>query len=192
MKIPPPPLHTILIGPVNHIIDSLKQHYPSLETRLESLHIKRSNYHGKKLEGNQCRAVLKNISNLNIPPHLIEYEIVFYKLKALHLLCNEQILPCNYDKRINDFSVAWVNLSKKFNISTTPKVHIIMDHLSDYFEMTNLSLRKTTEEVVESMHQFVNKRLCKGYWVKDISNPNHGALLFRGIKHINCYNLRMK
>ena len=69
-----------------------------------------------------------------------------------------------------------------------PKIHIIIDHLKDYFNLTNLTLIKTTDEVVEVMY----KRLCKGYWVKDIANPNHGMLLLKCVLHINCYNLHKK
>ena len=108
------------------------------------------------------------------------------------MMCNESNLPCNYEKKLDDFAKAWFRLQKRYNISTTPKVHIILDHLEDYFDMSELSLRKTTEEVVEQMHQYVHKRLSKGYWVKDVLNPNHGILLLKGVNHINCYNLSVK
>ena len=49
--IPLPPLHTILLGPVNHIIDNLKLLYPELENILKFLHIVNSNYHTGNLEG---------------------------------------------------------------------------------------------------------------------------------------------
>jgi hypothetical protein len=45
----PPPLHLILLGPVNHIISSLKEKYPMLVKVLDVLHIQRSKYHGKNL-----------------------------------------------------------------------------------------------------------------------------------------------
>ena len=107
-------------------------------------------------------------------------------------MCNEQTLPHDYDKKINNFTLSWFNLRQKIKISTTPKIHILLHHLRDYFNITHLSLRKTTDEVIEVMHQFMHKRLSKGYWVKDISNPNHGKLLLKCVKHVNCYNLRKK
>jgi hypothetical protein len=56
-QVPPPPLHTILLGPVNHIIDSLKRKHPRIIKTLEKLHIQKVKYHGKKFEGNQCRKI---------------------------------------------------------------------------------------------------------------------------------------
>ena len=106
-------------------------------------------------------------------------------------MCNEDYLPCNYVKIIDEFTAAWNSLSLKYSISTTPKIHIIIDHLIDYFDSSEMTLRKTSDELIENMHQFMHKRLMKGYWVKDVENPSHGLLLFRAVKHINCYNLRI-
>ena len=65
----------------------------------------------------------------------------------------------------------------KYGISTKPKIHIILDHLEDYFNETEMSLLKTTGEIVEGFHQLVNKRLSKAYFVKDLSNPHNGERL---------------
>ena len=53
VKVPPPPLHTILLGPVNHIIKHLSLHYMDVESVLKAapLYIIPSNYHGKSYEG---------------------------------------------------------------------------------------------------------------------------------------------
>ena len=83
----------------------------------------------------------------------------------------------------------WNKLREQFNISTTVKIHILMDHLCDYFDETSLSLAKTTDEVIENYHQFMNKRMLKGYCVKDITNPNHGVKLFNCVRHMNSYSL---
>ena len=82
--IPPPPLHLILLGPVNHIINHLKLRYSEIVNILDSLHIQRSKYHGKNFEGNQCRQILQKIHKLKIPLHLKEYKQVLIDLKALH------------------------------------------------------------------------------------------------------------
>ena len=190
-KIPPPPLHTILLGPVNHIIQHLMIHYPDLVNVLHDLSIQKANYHGKSFEGNQCMLILKNIEKLNIPNNLIEFKNVLLKLKNLHFVCNSEILPCSYTKVIDEFTSAWFKLKKKYFISTPPKIHILIHHLEDYFDETQLSLLKTTDEVVESFHQVLFKRMLKGYSVKDIFNPNHGTRLLRLINRINSYNLRI-
>ena len=49
--IPPPPLHTVLLGPVNHIFKELKRRYPKILKTISNLHIQRSKYHGRNFEG---------------------------------------------------------------------------------------------------------------------------------------------
>ena len=91
---------------------------------------------------------------------------------------------------IDRFRTSWYNLTDEYDISTTPKVHILLDHLEDYFDLSNITLIKTTDELCENMHQFLNRRLMKSfYFVKDISNPNHGKKMFRAVRHLNTYNL---
>ena len=75
---------------------------------------------------------------------------------------------------MDKFLSSWFHLKKKFNISTTNKIHIILDHLEDYFCKTDMTLLKTSEEVEDSMHQAIYKRLMKGYNIKHITNPNRG------------------
>ena len=49
--IPPPPLHLILLGPCNLLIEELSKHYLGIYDVLKELHILSSNYHGNKFEG---------------------------------------------------------------------------------------------------------------------------------------------
>ena len=49
--VPPPPLHTLLLGPVNHIFKELRKRYKNILKKVSKLHIQRSKYHGKNFEG---------------------------------------------------------------------------------------------------------------------------------------------
>ena len=78
----------------------------------------------------------------------------------------------------------------KFNINISNKLHIIFDHLQDYYDYTNLSLIKTGDELIESMHQYVDKRMQKSnYMVKDYLNPRHGEKFYHSVLHLNSYNI---
>jgi hypothetical protein len=109
----------------------------------------------------------------------------------MHTSCNSEYLSLNYQEVLDKFSSSWYKLQEKYKISTTPKIHIILHHLEDYFDETELTLLKTTDELVESMHQHVFKRMMKGYNVKDIASPKHSEMLFKLIRRINSYNLKV-
>ena len=113
----------------------------------------------------------------------------YLALQSLHIVCNSEVLPHNFIEVLDKFSSSWFQLKKKFNVSTSNKIQIILDHLEDYFCETDMTLLKTSEEVAESMHQAVYKHLMKGYNVKDISNSNHGEKLLDNVRRINTYNL---
>ena len=117
-------------------------------------------------KGNQCRQILKNISRLKIPPHLQAFSRAFKNLKYLHILVNSKSLPYNYEKIIDEFTYSWIELSSKFSVPVTPKIHIICDHLADYFQITGQTLSNVTDELTEAMHHFCKKRPIKGYFCK--------------------------
>ena len=84
----PPPLHTVLLGPVNHIYKELQNRFPEIDNTISKMNIQKSSYHGQNFEGNQCRAILKNIKSLEIPNEFLEFQEVFLALRKLHYLCN--------------------------------------------------------------------------------------------------------
>ena len=54
--------------------------------------------------------------------------------------------------------------------------------MGDYFDETELTLLKTSYELVESMHQYVFKRMMKGYNVIYIQRHKHGEMLLQLVK----------
>ena len=167
--------------------------YPDIKNNISKLHIKTSDYHGSQYEGNQCRQLLKSINRLNIPTQFKEFTEVLKSLRKLHSICNEDYLCVNYESHIDKFSKCWYKLADKYKISTTPKIHIILNHLCDYFDECEVTLKTVSDELVESMHQYVDKFMVRScYKVKDVKNPTHGKNLFKAVCHVNSYNLRIK
>ena len=124
--------------------------------------------------GNQCHAILKKIRELFIPEHLKPFEDILFTLKQVHHISNQQTLPHDYPEVLDTFRHSWYKLKLTFQISTTPKMHIILDPLEDYFNDTGLTLIKVTDEMVESCHQYLHKRLLNSYnLTKDVNNPSH-------------------
>ena len=156
------------------------------------LFIVREGYNGKTYEGKQCRDILKNIENINFPVIFTPFVTALKAHRNLVRMCYLHDLPdkTTYSNAINELRAAYNVIKTKFNVTISNKMHIIFDHLEDYFDNTKLSLVKTADELIESMHQFVAKRMLRsGYKVKDLLNPNHGLNLYRAILHINAYNV---
>ena len=83
----------------------------------------------------------------------------------MYLVFNSQLLSHNYFEVIYNFIESCVQLASKFKNLTTPKLYIIIDHLCDYFDKTNLTIIKASDEIVENFHQLFNKMLIKGFAV---------------------------
>ena len=157
---------------------------------LSKLHIVKESYQGTTYEGNQCRQILKSITKLQIPLVLKPFESALHALDDLVRMCYKEELPMDYGDIINKFKKHCMILVVKFNMNISNKLHIIFDHLQDYYDYTNLSLIKTGDELIESMHQYVDKRMQKSnYMVKDYLNPRHGEKLYRAVLHLNGYNI---
>ena len=109
----------------------------------------------------------------------------------MYLVFNSQLLSHNYFEVIYNFIESCVQLASKFKNSTTPKLHIIIDHLCDYFDETNLTLVKASDEIVKNCHQLFNKRWIKGFAV-DLSNPARGENLYNAVRSFNRYSLKIR
>ena len=157
--------------------------------QLEHIYVHRKGYQGLTYKGPQCRIIIKNIEKLNIPNELIEFKYCLIALSELHVMASRKELPCNYAAVITSFKESYNVLVDNFGITTPNKVHLIMDHLEDYYNHTKKSLRDCCDELVEAMHQFVKKRMQNSnYVVCDIQNPNHGKKLHQAVLHINGFN----
>ena len=121
-----------------------------------------------------------------IPNHLNEYRTVLSNLRNLLFLCNSDYLPHNFIEVLYKFFSSWFKLRNRFNISTTPKINIILHHL-ELFWWCWVNIKTMHKRV----HQFVYKRMMKGYNVKKIISSKHGDMLFNLVRRINCYNLKV-
>ena len=75
-------------------------------------------------------------------------------------------------------------------LNKTLKIHIMEDHIKDYFDLTQKPLGKRTDQTTEAAHQFMNKRMIRSnYVVKDIESQAHGLKLYHCVLHINSYNI---
>ena len=62
--------------------------------------------------------------------------------------------------------------------------------MPEYIEENDLSLGRTSDQLIESSHQHTNKLFNRSkYYVKDVSSPAHKKGLRKGVNHYNSYNV---
>ena len=78
-----------------------------------------------------------------------------------------------------------------FGLTMHLEVHIIVDQLSDYFELKNLTLRHTNDQFIEACHAKVKKFFENhpNYIHKNKSSDKYGEAILAGIVQFNIDNL---
>ena len=84
LRVPIPCLHTVKLGPTNHILDSLRAVYAEVQDRLDEMGLVKENYHGGQYEGRQCSIILRHLEKLQIPEQHLPYLIALQALGNLN------------------------------------------------------------------------------------------------------------
>ena len=111
-------------------------------------------------------------------------------LKSVYEISHEKEVNPNHREIINKFEMSMMKLHEKFAVPITPKLHIVFEHLSEYFEMSGKTLRKKTDQTVEATHsKFDNFIRAHNYKIRDVESEKAGEYLLKAVKHFNSYNL---
>ena len=118
--IPPPELH-LLIGPVNTLYNKLEQVWLLSQEWLKACNVKKTDYHGGSFEGNDSRALFKNVNRLEelFPATNLKAKKYSIAFSALN----------DFVEKIEKFTEAYLNLK----INVTPKIHAVMHHVTSPF-----------------------------------------------------------
>ena len=73
-------------------------------------------------------------------------------LREIHRVCLEKQIDPDYQLIIDDFERNFDFLYDNFELNMTMKVHVILHHFSQYFALTNTTMRETNGEFVETQH----------------------------------------
>ena len=183
--VPPPELH-LMLGPVNHMYDELNKVWLKSEDWLKSCYVKKSDYHGGKFEGNECRKLLKNIDSLeNLCPEINKnFVAAFSDFNDVVSSCYGSDLKSNYKRTIAKFRASFL----KLNISVTPKVHAVFYHIEEFCALKGMGLGPFSEQTSESIHHEFTK-LWENYLIKDLSHPLYAEHLLHAVQMFNSLNL---
>ena len=183
--VPPPELH-LLLGPTNKLYSSLERVWPALEGWLQSIHIKKTEYHGGQFEGNDCRKILKRINSLEeiCPAEFLPFITAFRSFNAVVESCYGYRLADDYRDKIKQFRIDYL----KLGISVTPKIHAVFYHIEEFCEYSGMGLGPFSEQTAESLHhEFV--KCWENFFVKDFDNPAYPDRFLAAVKVFNSLHL---
>ena len=95
------------------------------------------------------------------------------------------------DHILQNFKRTWITLMAEFGLTMPLKVHIIVDHLSEYFELEGSTLRNTNDQFIEACHAKVKKFFENhpNYNLKDKTSEKYGEAIHAAIVQFNSNNL---
>ena len=190
---PIPPLHVIRLGPVNKIWKGISQKYPNVEEIEKVLGLVRKDRQKKEFQGPQCVKILNNkeLIRRSLPAELHSYVDALESLKTIYQMATAKEVDPNHRILIENFEKQWKVLMDDHGETMPLKVHIIVDHLSDYFEEAGKTLRSTSDQFVEAAHHKVNHFIeaHPNYNHVDKSTEEYGQAILAGVVHFNSNNL---
>ena len=161
---------------------------------VKKIKVAKSPWHGKVWNGNELNKIMKKIhileKHVGLPEDLLPFTLCFRDLRSLIKAVGTKKLNPNYSSFIQKFCSSYQYLHNHFGVSYTPKFHIIKSHLNYYLDNTKKSLGHYTDQLVEAMHQHLNRIMTRSkYYVKDITSYTQGHQLLEAVHHANSYNL---
>ena len=198
---PPPQLHTGILGPGNDVMVKLTKDFPKeMEVYKKKFHIKGSGP-GNTLNGPMLKKLMANHNGMlselgemlkthGKPDHQLFVEHL-HNLGQLNILVNMKELHLDLiDSAIKEIGRVFKLLQEHFQMSMTLKMHIILHHYLDHFEVTGETLLKYTDEAVEAMHsqikQFEERHHYKNHKYGSCSKAHSQH---KSTVHINSLNL---
>jgi hypothetical protein len=192
--LPPDPLHVVLLGPANDLMESLEKCYPTnLKSFYEKHSLKKNGQGpGGKFHGPSIKYILKEETLLDLEGSLpaeggsfINY---MKSIKQLHSVCIASELN-DYKYAIENFKTNFDILYDQHNINMTLKIHVIVDHFQDYFDWTKKTFKFTNGEFMESIHSTVKRaEMQHGLKVtRHLGSPMH---IEKSLKSIVWHNSR--
>ena len=190
--VPPCELH-LLLGPVNHMMQELEKVWPETDMWVSGCNAyKRGQDHGK-LNGNGCNKLLEedNLAHLValLPEEHANFGAAFSAFSDVVKGCFSYHVSDTIREDIEKFQKCYLNL----NITVTPKVHIVFDHLYPFLKDQNASntgawrgLAMYSEQAFEAIHADFKKRL--EHFKVNLDNEGYDGKFLRAVCMYNSLN----
>ena len=188
-------MHTILLGPGNAAFKKLEELADI--NRFKVKHHLRGSGPGGDLNGPAIKKIVNSDENLDelkesIP---VELDSIVDHLKLIgevNKVATSKTLDIDKAKLVlSKFRMNFYYIQEKFDLSESLKIHIINDHLEDYFELTGETLLTASDEITEATHSKLRKfEERHKYKINMIGSPAHKNYQHRSTVHFNSCNLK--
>lgn len=149
--IPPPELH-LLLGAVNTIFDKMSAEFEgvSLMWAKQCNVSKACAYGNYAFVGNDCNKLLNSLDILDSMKILgvCKYVELLRNLKKVVDGCFSVRLDPEFKDYLKSFKLSYLALE----ISVTPKIHIIFEHIEEFCEFSQQGLGYYSEQAMEAVH----------------------------------------
>ncbi len=189
--IPPPELH-LMMGVVSKLYEEVLarlerdgEDRKKIEHWAAAHNIVREEYRGGTMEGNKCRALLKQAVDLGkqLPQQYRVFAVALIRFSKVVTACFSKELVIvdgkEYQDLIPEFHQAYLDCG----ISITPKVHAVIMHVPEWCARKGKGLGLVSEQASESVHHDFRKK-WEHFKVQE-NNPRFGNNLRNCIVHYN-------
>ena len=120
-----------------------------------------------------------------------EFIIHLQDIAKVHEVATIRVLDIDVAKEVlTNFDVNWTNLRDKFDLNESLKIHLIKDHMYDYFELTGQTLLRVSDEVTEAAHSALRIHDERhGYKILKKGTDQHFKYQHRSTVSFNAKNL---
>ena len=197
---PPPQLHCGILGPANDVLAKLDELFPADMAAYRALFHIKGGGPGGDLNGPTLKAILENTNGRldRLSQIVSQYDPKYYlfinhldNLKRLNRAVNMKILDKGLIANIiEDLGNVFQKLQDQFDMSMPLKLHIILSHYMEFFEMKNETLLSYTDEFTESMHAAIRQfERVHAYENNKKGTESHKDDQHKCVVHINSINL---
>ena len=146
----------IHLGPVNYLWKQLNN-ICDMEPFEMQHNLVKSDRQKREFQGPEIKKLLNKLDELRtfLPTQLHPFVDTLEKVKTVYKISHAISVDTSHRKITADFKLNWISMMTTYGMNMPLKVHIISEDLSEYFKMTGKTLRKVTDQVVESAHHKV-------------------------------------
>ena len=98
-------------------------------------------------------------------PSCLAFVDALRQLKSVYKISHLKEVDPNHREIVKKLEISVMKLHNQFKVPITPKLHIVFEHLPEYFEMTGKTLRKKTDQTVQW-------KLLTPNWTNSFELPN--------------------